>query len=108
MVVAQSMASLDRIYGPVTRKDMLNNFLYKVVLQSGDADTQLEIAKMLGHKKEKQTSKTSGSGSSSFTEREELVWAIEPEDLGKLDGDLILIHPAGFERLRKTPYYDYE
>lgn len=108
MVVAQSMASLDRIYGPVTRKDMLNNFLYKVVLQAADADTQLEIAKMLGHKKEKQTSKTSGRGSSSYTEREEMVWAIEPEDLGKLDGDLILIHPAGFGRIKKTPYYRYE
>ena len=35
--------------------------------------------------------KTSGSGSSSYTEREEQVWAIEPEDLGKLNGELILI-----------------
>lgn len=108
MVVAQSMAALDRIYGPVTRKDMLNNFLYKVVLQSSDADTQLEIAKMLGHKKEKQTTKTSGRGSSSYTEREELVWEIDPEDLGKLNDDLILIHPAGYERLKKAYYYKYQ
>ena len=35
--------------------------------------------------------KTSGSGSSSYTEREKQVWAAEPEDLGKLNGELILI-----------------
>lgn len=108
MVVAQSMASLDRIYGSITRKDMLNNFLYKVVLHAGDADTQAEIAKMIGHKKEKQTTRTSGRGAASITEREELVWAVEPDELGRLNDRLILIHPAGFERLKKTPYYQYE
>ncbi len=108
LVVAQSMASLDRIYGSITRKDMLNNFLYKVVLGAGDADTQGEIAKMIGHKKEKQATRTSGRGAASITEREELVWAVEPDELGRLIDQLILIHPSGFERLRKTPYYRYE
>lgn len=107
MIVAQSMPSLDRIYGSITRKDMLNNFSYKVVLHAADADTQGEIARMIGHTRETHTSKTSGR-STSITERDELVWAVDPEDLGCLGDDLILIHPAGYERLRKAPYYKYE
>lgn len=108
MIVAQSMAALDRLYGEITRKDMLNNFSYKIVLHAGDADTQTEIAKMIGHKKEKSYSKTSGRGAASFTEKEEKVWAIEPEELSRLGDHLILIHPAGFERLKKTPFYKYK
>lgn len=107
MIVAQSMAALDRLYGEITRKDMLNNFSYKIVLHAGDADTQTEIAKMIGHKKEKSYSKTSGHGAASYTEKEENVWAIEPEELSRLGDHLILIHPAGFERLRKTPFYKF-
>ena len=108
MIVAQSMAALDRLYGEITRKDMLNNFSYKIILHAGDADTQTEIAKMIGHKKEKSYSKTSGRGAASFTEKEEKVWAIEPEELSRLGDRLILIHPAGFERLKKTPFYKYK
>ena len=108
MIVAQSMAALDRLYGEVTRKDMLNNFSYKVILHAGDADTQTEIAKMVGHKKEKSYSKTTGHGAASVTEKEESTWAIEPEELGRLGDDLLLVHPSGFERLKKTPYYKYK
>ena len=85
----------------------MNNFSYKIVLHAGDADTQAEIAKMIGHKKEKSYSKTTGRGADSFTEKEENIWAIEPEELGRLGDHLILIHPAGFERLRKTPFYKF-
>ena len=108
MVVAQSMVSLDRIYGPVTRKDMLNNFTYKVVLHAGDADTQLEIARMIGHKTEQQITRTSGRSGTSTTVKDEQVWAVEPEELSRLNNHLILIHPAGYEKLKKTPYYKYK
>lgn len=108
MVVTQSMAALDRLYGEITRKDMLNNFSFKVVLHAGDADTQNEIAKMIGHKKETVVSKTSGHGSSSRTEKEELVWAVEPEELSRLGDNLILIHPTGYMKLKKTPYYKHD
>ena len=40
-------------------------------------------------------------------EKEENIWAIEPEELRRLGDHLILIHPAGFERLRKTPFYKF-
>lgn len=109
MIVTQSMPALDRIYGEVVRKDMLNNFSYKIILHAGDADTQNEIAKMIGHKKVKSLSKSSGlDGTTSFSEREETIWAVEPEELGRLGDHLILIHPAGYERLKKTPYYKYQ
>lgn len=108
MIVAQSMAALDRLYGEITRKDMLNNFSYKIILHAGDADTQTEIAKMIGHKKQKTYSKTTGHGEASYTEKKEKVWAIDPENLSRLGEHLILIHPAGYEQLKKTPYYKYK
>lgn len=108
MVVSQSIPALDRIYGSDTRKDMLNNFAYKVILHAGDADSQNEIAKMIGHKQEKSYSKTTGKGSSSLTEKEEKIWAIDPEDLSRLGDELVLIHPSGYKRLQKAPYYKYK
>lgn len=106
-IITQSLADLDRIYGETERKAMLNNFLYKAILGAGDTDTQEYFAKMIGHKLEKSYSKTTGNGADSFTEREEKVWAIEPDELGKLRKHLILLHPAGYDKLKKTPYFKY-
>jgi len=89
----------------IERKAMLNNFLYKAILGAGDTDTQEYFAKMIGHKQEKSYSRTTGRGAASITERQEKTWAIEPDELGRLRKDLVLLHPAGHDKLRKTPYY---
>lgn len=104
-VITQSLADLDRIYGEIERKAMLNNFLYKAILGAGDTDTQEYFAKMIGHKQEKSYSRTTGRGAASITERQEKTWAIEPDELGRLRKDLILLHPAGYNKLHKVPYY---
>ena len=106
-VITQSLADLDRIYGETERKAMLNNFLYKAILGAGDTDTQEYFAKMIGHKQEKSYSKTTGHGAASITERQEKSWAIEPDELGRLRKDLVLLHPAGYDKLRKTPYFKH-
>ena len=62
---------------------------------------------MIGHKQEKSYSKTTGHGTASITERQEKSWAIEPDELGRLREDLVLLHPAGYDKLRKTPYFKH-
>ena len=106
-VITQSLADLDRIYGEIERKAMLNNFLYKAILGAGVTDTQEYFSKMIGHKQEKSYSRTTGRGAASITERQEKTWAIEPDELGRLQKNLILLHPAGYEKLKKCPYFKH-
>ena len=40
MVLTQSLADIDLIYGKEERSSMMNNFSYKVVLGAMDTDTQ--------------------------------------------------------------------
>ena len=108
MLVTQSMAAIDRLYGETTRKDMLNNFSYKVILHAGDADTQMEVAKMIGHKKEKSHSTALGRGGMFYPRKEISSWAVDPEDLSRLGNQLVLIHPSGFKLLKKAPFYKYK
>lgn len=107
MVLVQSLADLDRVYGEIERKSMLTNFPYKVILGAGDSDTQEYLAKLIGHKKEKTVSTTRGRCADSFTEREERAWAVEPEELGRLGQFLILLHPAGYKKLKKCFYFKH-
>ena len=108
LIVTQSIAALDRVYGETTRKDMMSNFSYKVILHASDPDSQTDLAKLIGHKQEKSYTKTTGHGAPSFTEKEEQIWAIEPEKLSRLGDKLVLIHPTGYELLKKAPFYKYK
>ncbi|MFR6498244.1 MAG: TraM recognition domain-containing protein [Coprococcus comes] len=40
MMITQSMADIDLIYGKPEREAMMNNFAYKVVLGVSDTETQ--------------------------------------------------------------------
>ena len=104
LVISQSMADLDRVYGETERKSMMANYRYQVVLGAADTETQEYFAKLIGHKKENTVSTTHGAGTS-YTEREERVYAVEPEELGRLKKELIVIHPGGHERLQKAFYF---
>ena len=48
MILTQSMADIDMIYGKDERMAMLNNFTYKVVLGCSDSDTQEYFSRLIG------------------------------------------------------------
>lgn len=111
MVITQSLADLDLIYGMAERKAMMNNFLYKVILQANDTDTQEYFAKLIGEKeKEKQSITQRGggifnSGDISTTSSYQKEYIIEPSALGRLKNNLIVLHHNGYDILEKNFYF---
>ncbi len=88
MVLTQSMADLDLIYGRDERMAMMNNFSFKVILSAGDSDTQEYFAKLIGYK-----------------ESEVREYIVKPAELARLENKLVLLYPAGYMILEKNFYY---
>lgn len=105
MVLTQSMADIDLIYGHDERMAMMNNFRFKVVLGADDSDTQEYFAKLIGQKDVKKHSTSSNGCQTTRTKTEAKEWVIAPEDLARLGKYLILLHPDGYLKLRKNFYY---
>lgn len=104
MVLTQSMADIDLIYGENERKAMMNNFPFKVILGADDTDTQEYFAKLIGYEKTTKKSTTKGA-QKSYTESESKEYAIDPEELSRFQDDLVLLYPGGFRRLTKNYYF---
>lgn len=105
MMLTQSMADVDLIYGKDERMAMMNNYKYKVVLGADDTDTQEYFAKLIGYKSTTKTSTSKNAKTTTHTQTETKDFAIEPSDLARLGEDLILLHPDGYSKLKKNYYY---
>lgn len=105
MMLTQSMADIDLIYGRDERMAMMNNYRFKVVLGASDTDTQEYFAKLIGYQDVKKYSKSSNAKQVTHTESETKEWAIAPADLDRLKKELVLLHPDGYMRLKKNYYY---
>lgn len=105
MMLTQSMADIDLIYGHDERMAMMNNYRFKVVLGASDTDTQEYFAKLIGYQNTKRYSTSSNANQTTHTESEAKEWAIEPADLDRLKNELILLHPDGYIKLNKNFYY---
>lgn len=105
MMLTQSMADLDLIYGRAERMAMMNNYKYKVVLGALDTDTQDYFAKLIGYQNTKHYSKSKNLKQTTYTESQSKEWIIEPAELDRLHNELILLHPDGYMRLGKNYYF---
>jgi type IV secretory pathway TraG/TraD family ATPase VirD4 len=105
IMLTQSMADIDLIYGREERMAMMNNYRFKVVLGADDTDTQEYFAKLIGYQDTKKRSTSSNEHTTTKTESEAKEWAIEPADLARLGKKLVLLHPDGYIILRKNFYY---
>lgn len=105
IMLTQSMADIDLIYGREERMAMMNNYRFKVVLGADDTDTQEYFAKLIGYQDTKKRSTSSNESTTTKTESEAKEWAIEPADLARLGKKLVLLHPDGYIMLRKNFYY---
>ena len=92
MVLTQSLADLDMIYGKDERIAMLNNFAYKVILGCGDTETQEYFSKMIGEKPTKD-------------ENSRPVPLVKPAELGNLGDELLVLSEEGCKRLKKNFYF---
>lgn len=110
-LIFQSLAQLDVTYGQAQRKVILDNASYIAILRVTDIESAKIFSDMVGtYDKTKksyndnvQDLKMLGSSGTSTTTEEKRI--IKPEELNRLDTDLILISPYGFNRLQKTYYF---
>lgn len=105
MMLTQSMADLDLIYGHAERSAMMNNYSYKAVLGANDTETQEYFAKLIGYKNITKNSTSKNGKHITYTTSETKDFAIEPSALAHLKNELILLHPDGFTKLKKHFYY---
>lgn len=95
MVLTQSLADLDMIYGKDERKAMLGNFKFTVLLGCKDTETQEYFSKMIGEKHTLLAADTS--------QKPQPI--IKPADLAHLEHDLMVICDDGAVRLHKNFYF---
>ena len=110
-LIFQSLAQLDVTYGQPQRKVICDNCAYWAILRVSDVDTQKYFADAIGtydktkksYSDNQQDLKLTGSSGTSTTTEEKRI--VKPEELNRLDDELILISPFGFNRIRKTYYF---
>lgn len=95
LVLTQSLADLDMIYGKDERKAMLGNFKFTVLLGCKDTETQEYFSKMIGEKR-------SLLATDPNQKRQPII---KPADLAHLEQDLFVICDDGAIRLRKNFYF---
>lgn len=95
LVLTQSLADLDMIYGKDERKAMLGNFKFTVLLGCKDTETQDYFSKMIGDKR-------SLMATDPNQKRQPII---KPADLAHLEQDLFVICDDGAIRLHKNYYF---
>ena len=95
MVLTQSLADLDMIYGKDERKAMLGNFKFTILLGCKDTETQEYFSKMIGDKRSPLETDSNAKPQP----------IIKPADLAHLEQDLFVICDDGAIRLRKNFYF---
>ena len=105
MVLTQSMADIDMIYGRDERMSMMNNFRFCVILGITDNDTQEYFSKLIGHKEVTKYSKSKSATNVTTSESQSRERIIEAEALAHLGNKVVLLHPDGYILLKKNFYY---
>lgn len=106
MICTQSLGDIDATLGIGAHKTLLNNFRHMAIMSVVDADTQEYFARMIGREQKTKRSQTARENHVvSETWSTEKDYIVEPTVLGRLGDDLLLLHPAGWSRLRKNYYF---
>ncbi len=95
MVLTQSLADLDMIYGRDERKAMMGNFKFTILLGCKGTETQEYFSKMIGERKQLLNTDPDKKNAP----------IIKPEDLAHLGQDLFVLSDDGAVRLKKNYYF---
>lgn len=108
LLVTQSIDSLMVSYSEKEIQDLVSNCSYKVILDASNPETEKMIIGWCGKYRAKKKTwnvgdKVSGKGSISYEETN----IVTESDLMQLRNtrELILISPYGYNRIKKSPYY---
>lgn len=106
MILTQSLADIDRIYGTITRNVMMNNFNVKIVLNCSDEESQQWFSRIIGMETKIKNSVSKSGDNVTRTESENREFSVQPEYFGKLRKTLILVHDGyGYIELKKNYYF---
>lgn len=111
MIILQSLAQLDMIYGKDNRKVITDNCNYKIILNASDSDTQEYFSKLVGtvdiEKKsisasKKATDIINNNGVSKSSEEKRII---KPEAFAYLEQPVVFT-PSGYFRPNKVKWYE--
>jgi type IV secretory pathway TraG/TraD family ATPase VirD4 len=105
MVLTQSMADVDLIYGRDERMAMMNNLAFKAVLGCDDSDTQEYFSRLIGERTALRRSISKNAQTTTRGESEYKDRIVPPADLARLGKYLILLAPDGYHKLKKNFAY---
>lgn len=113
VLICQSNAQIETLYGKTGSKVLFDNMQIKVLLSASDPETQEYYSKLTGtydktkksYSDNKGDFKTLGTSGTSITTEEKRL--IKPEDLATLPSrnEAILFTPKGWGRVQKQPYF---
>ena len=105
ILVTQSIEALMTAYGENEVIDLISNCSYKIILSASSSKTQDMICKWCGKYKEQHNTFDKHTKKSSMSYEDKDI--VEASDLMLLQntGELILVSPYGYNRIKKIPYY---
>lgn len=104
-LITQSLTDLDLLYGRDVRTALIDNLRYKVILGISSPDTQKYFADMIGMNEIRSRSASFTDKNITQTYSAKKEYLVNPEDLGRLKDELIVISADGYIRLRKNYFY---
>lgn len=107
IALGQSVADIELNYGSKEAESMLDNFSYKVCLESNHPQTQEYFANLVGKDYEEKATQGWGGAADTFGRLANKDYIIEPASLQylKRDGQLLYVCPDGFAILEKYKYW---
>lgn len=110
VIIIQSLAQLDLIYGKDERKVFVDTCKYQLVLDATDSETQEYYSKMAGNQTVKVKSMSQSGeiwrSEQSFTTSEQSVPLIRPEEFGQLIQPILFV--KGMKPIRVDKAFWYE
>ena len=107
LLLMQSLAQLDRIYGENTRRIIMENMGYVAILRVNDPVSQKYFSDLIGTQSvEKESCTTSyGEGTCSFQTSSTHEPIIRPHEFRTLN-DIVVVTPDGIKRVEKIFYHN--
>ena len=105
VLLTQSLADIDYMYGEGQRRIIMDNVWWTVVLSAWDTETRNYFSELVGKEDQKKESSTSGDRGGSTTSSYEQQYAIHPTVWRTLKNKLVVIHRGGYIHLANNYYY---
>lgn len=105
ILLTQSLADLDEIYGQNNRKIISDNCGYKIILKATDPDTQEYVSRLIGEYDASKMTHSWSQNNNGYSKSTQKNRIIEAAELAYLGDTLILIGPTGYMQLQKNYYF---